>query len=557
MKKLLSFILTSTLSLSLLTLVGCNQGDQTIYADATKDAVYTSQDAVVEVAYAYYRQGVQQNYSQTMSRRNINPSPEDATKDRMIFLDCSSYVNAVYNEAFGINILPYDTLEKSPQTGNYMNYALENLDSPDVVGAWECSDYPTDEARETLLNSIYANLKVGDVIDYRSSSAGHSLIYVGNDTVLHSMGNDFYKANEPMYSHEGSYGKEVNGTVQVMPAKDLFIKSSSNRYLFKDGRVRFCILRPIARGVTVTENTQKRMLAKGLDGEKTSSIGANTALAKGEEITYTVTVKNHRDVAYKNVESKDVLDDNLSFVSGSSGVSCSGQTVTFNKEIKSGETISVSWTAKVKDTATAGAVITSDKTTVAGVKQTTIKTTVSGYTATQLNQVATKAKEYASQNKVFANPIDMIESLYKDALNVTLFDYDNLTTTLDEIIDVENASISTNDITKMVAPNLYGGQDVTKLYRANVDIVRLITTKNLSVGDIIIAESDDIVEGYLFADRVVYIYVGGNQLVSCTSTNKGKVKLVTMSDSQYEKEHVLVTVFAYDRYAVLRPSMAE
>ena len=151
----------------------------------------------------------------------------------------------------------------------------------------------------------------------------------------------------------------------------------------------------------------------------------------------------------------------------------------------------------------------------------------------------------------------MVQSLYKDALTVTLFDYNNLTTTLDEIIDVENASLSSNDITKMVAPNLYGGQDVTKLYRANVDIVRLITTKNLSVGDIIIAESDDIVEGYLFADRVVYIYVGGNQLVSCTSTNKGKVKLVTMSDSQYEKEHVLVTVFAYDRYAVLRPSMAE
>lgn len=552
MKKLLSFILALSLTTTLITFSAC---DEVEYADASKDASYTQEDVAVEVAYAYYRQELQQNYSQTMSRRNINPSPEEATSQHMVFLDCSSYVNAVYYEAFGENIMPYPALEIAPQTGNYMNYAFEHLDSPDVVGAWYTADYTTEDARTTLLNSVKSQLKPGDVIDYRTADAGHALIYVGENKILHSMGNDFVNSSRPESTSEGQKGKEMNGTVQLLEVDELFANKSSNRYLFGSGKVSFCILRPIARGLTTTTETQARMLAKGLDGEKTSNKGVNTALTKGEEITYTLTLKNHRNLAYKNVEIKDVLDNNLTFVSGSDGVSNNGQTVTFNKEIKSGETITVSWTAKVKDTATVGAVIVSDKTTVQGVNQATIKHSVSKLSSENLQAVATKAKQYATEQKVFANPIDMVESLYKDALDITLFDYENLSLALDDIIDIENASIKNSSLSSMVAPDLYGGQKVGKLYRANKDIIRLITTENLTVGDIIIAESDDLVEDEIFPDRVVYIYVGNMQVVSCTTNADGKVKLVTMTDSQYEKTHVLVTIFAYERYAVIRPSM--
>lgn len=555
MKKLLSFILALSLSFALISLTACDKSEDNSYANAEKDAVYTQEDVAVEVAYAFYRQQIQQNYNQTMSRRNINPSPEDATSQHMVFLDCSSYVNAVYYEAFGENIMPYETMEKSPQTGNYMNYAIDNEYSPDVVGAWETKDYQTEEDRATLLNSIKEQLKPGDVIDYRTSGAGHALIYVGDGKILHSIGNDFLTSSRPENSSEGQKGKEPTGTVQLMHVDDMFVKNSGNRYLFKSGILRFCVLRPIARGLTTTQESQARMLAKGLDGEKTSSVGVNTGVSKGEEITYTLTVKNHRDVAYKNVEIKDVLDDNLTFVSGSDGVSNNGQTVTFNKEIKSGETVTVSWTAKVKATANVGAVIVSDKTTVSGVTQATIKNSVSKYSSLQLQTVALKAKEYATQNKVFENPIDMAESLYKDAFGIDVFDYENLALALDDIIDSENATLNNSDLSSMVAPDLYGGQDVTKLYRANKDIIRLITTQNLSIGDIIIAESDNEGEDAIYPDRVVYVYVGDMQLVSCTTNADGKVRLVTMIDNQYNKAHVLVTIFAYDRYAVLRPSM--
>ena len=229
MKKLLSFILASSLSLALVSLTACDKPEDITYADATKDAVYTQEDVAVEVAYAFFRQAIQQNYSQTNSRRNINPSPEDATSQHMIFLDCSSYVNAVYYEAFGENILPYETLEKAPQTGNYMNYALNNPTNSDVIGAWENKDYKTEEARANLLNSIKAQLQPGDVIDYRLADSGHALIYVGNGKILHSIGNDFEMSARPENANEGSKSKEMDGTVHLMDVDDMFVKNSGNR----------------------------------------------------------------------------------------------------------------------------------------------------------------------------------------------------------------------------------------------------------------------------------------------------------------------------------------
>ncbi|MBR2322282.1 MAG: isopeptide-forming domain-containing fimbrial protein [Clostridia bacterium] len=554
MKKLVSFILTLSLTLTLISFSACEEVE---YADATADANYTEADAITEVAYAFYRQGLQQNFNHTMSRQNINPTPEDATSQHMIFLDCASFVNAVYYETFGENVMYYDTEEMIPDSLNFWNYALENEYSAEVIGAWKNRDYKNEDARADLLNSIKEQLEPGDVINLRRGAAGQALLYVGNNTVLHATGNNFYESSRPEVTHEGQTTQELNGAVQIMTLDELFVKNSSTRYLFYFNITSFCVLRPMSRNLELTDNTKARMLAKGLDGEKTSNKGVNTALTKGEEVTYTLTLKNHRDLAYKNVEIKDVLDNNLTFVSGSDGVSCNGQTVTFTKEIKSGETLTVSWTAKVKDTTPSGTVIVSDKTTVNGVKQTTIKNSVSGYTASQLTSVANKAKEYASQGKVFENPIDMVESLYKDALNVELFDYENLSDVLSDIIDDEYYMLNDNSVADMVAPNLYGGQSVTKLYDTDVEIVRLITTQNLSVGDIIIAENDDFVGGQLYPDRVVYVYVGDMQVVACTTngtTNKGKCLLVTMTNNQYEKEHVLVTIFSYKHYAVLRPS---
>lgn len=560
MKKLVSILLTLSLLIVPLSLTGCN------YADAKEDSVYTNSDVVKEVAYAYYYQGKQLNYNQTLSRRNVNVSPEDATSQHLIYLDCSSYVNAVYNEAFGVNIIPDEAVDgvkltsSSPQTGRFKTYVESNPNNEDVIGIWYAKDYSGASEKQACLNEIKSMLEPGDVINYRrSSNTGHAIMYLGNNEIIHSIGDDFSEVKEnsdPWNVYDGKDKGEANGTVQLATVADFFDDSSSSRYLMANVIESIMIIRPLARNLTPTEETKNRMLIKGLELEKTSNKGVNTGVYANEEITYTVTITNNRDKGYKNLVISDVLDSNLSFVSATNKISANGQTVSGKVTVKAGETVSVSWTCKVKSSATAGTVITSNQTTVGGVKLASIQNSVSKFSGEQLNLVALKAKEYAESLKKFNNPIDFVETLYREALSVELFDYDTVYNALGDVIDTENKTLKTEqNIAKMVAPNLYGGYKISSAYTKNNDLVRLITTSNLSIGDVIIAEKDNLTNSDMM--QAVYVYVGGNELVAvdtnATSLYKNRAVLLTMSESRMESSNLLVTIYAFNRYAVLRP----
>ena len=126
----------------------------------------------------------------------------------------------------------------------------------------------------------------------------------------------------------------------------------------------------------------------------------------------------------------------------------------------------------------------------------------------------------------------------------------------------------------MVAPDLYGGRQMSNMYVSDADVVRLIKELNLSVGDIIIADyrtakkdgsGNTMVDGngktvYNVDYYAMYVYVGNGELVmysnETTIAPNGEVcTLKTMDASQYNSSNVLVTLFAYSRYAIIRPSM--
>ena len=118
---------------------------------------YTAvQKYIVETAYAFYYKVPYVDYDQYNARRNNNPDPEDATAQQRIYLDCSSYVNAVYFSTFGANVMPYTISNMAAMTLNFANYAAENQDNVDVVGYFVTSDYRTEEERQRLLNSLYS-----------------------------------------------------------------------------------------------------------------------------------------------------------------------------------------------------------------------------------------------------------------------------------------------------------------------------------------------------------------------------------------------------------------
>ena len=93
----------------------------------TGDTLTQYQEIIKEVAYTYLRQGTQIQYDQTAKppRRNIISSPEDATSQRTVYLDCSSFVNNVYYETFGIHLIRSGASTWSIKTANMLNAARD------------------------------------------------------------------------------------------------------------------------------------------------------------------------------------------------------------------------------------------------------------------------------------------------------------------------------------------------------------------------------------------------------------------------------------------------
>ena len=159
-------------------------------------------------------------------------------------------------------------------------------------------------------------------------------------------------------------------------------------------------------------------------------------------------------------------------------------------------------------------------------------------------------------------------------LGVTEFDkYTTIESMLDELMDTTNDVLNDVEIAKAVAPNLYGGRDMANNYVRNNEIIRMMEEYHLSVGDIILAEfdlynADGAKTGNVV--HVIYVYVGNSQLVCLTDdanhvafTNGtasagaevNKCFTITMSGTKKANTHTLVSVFTYDRWVVLRPSM--
>ena len=524
--------------------------------------ISTQQDIVREIGFAFYRQGTQIYYDQRY--RDENPSPEQATAQQMLYLDCSSFVNAVYYEGFGVNIQGVPVTERSPQTGNYANYAKDNLGkSPDVVGYWETADYTTKDAQRALLESVLSQLQVGDVVNYRhgksSDSSGHALLYIGDGMFLHSTGAQAtFDSTNPDGNKDVANAMEMtHGTVQKIAASALFTDTSSNRYLFRndksDKMYNFCVLRPLAKGLTPTQKTQNRMQLPGISIEKQVLPGIAATVARGETLTYSLIIQNHSDNSYTGVSLEDTLSEHVAFLSGSEGLTVDGQRVTASLSIGPRQSITLRWTAVVKDTAPVGARIESNATALGGVKIFDTANFVGAYTAAQLAAVAQKARDMAANGTAYADPASFARALYKEALGVDILTDTDTAALMASLFAVsENGSPALNAVSplaEMAVPRLEGG---TLLHRIS-DIVAIHTEKDLMLGDLIFCQWS--------GKYRLFVYVGGGELVRIDTVNTAAVLLqngndnVTYHNDSYSINSICSQLRTYELCAVLRPAM--
>lgn len=494
---------------------------------------YDNYDVVTEVAYAFHRQGNQIQYDQTQSRRNLNPSPEDATAANTLYMDCSSYVNGVYYEAFGENVLPYDLQTMRPSTAAFTDYARENPGAVDVIGYWENGDYTTATAINDVLEEVRSQLRVGDLLVYRhgqtEGSSGHVYIYVGEDTFLHCTGSSFVYGDTPSESCDKATADEKTiGAVQTISAQAIFVDTSDKRYLFKvtdsDSVYNFSLLRPLARGLLPTEESKKRMSIRGVDLEKQFS---KSAVCLGDTLTCTLTLTNYSDIR-QTVLLEETLSQNVSYAGGMP--ICVGDRLRWRGGIPAGGSVVVSYTLTVE-----GGGLVESRTSLNGVTASGPAATVSGYSEERLQTVAAQAQRCVG--RTFADPMDLAAELYPE----TDFGGTTAMAVLSAVIDKKNDTCLDHPL---LVPNLYGGLDIKNGFVYDNQRTRLVRQENLAVGDVIVAEYDGICD--------VFLYCGDGLLVQASST--APCTQVTSSGNIYAADDILVTLTAYDRFAVLRPS---
>ena len=526
--------------------------------------IETNQDIVREVAYAYYRQGSQIYYDQTW--RATNFSPEEATAQKQLNLDCSSYVNSVYYEAFGYNVLGIPISQKGPTTENFTTYAKENLGkSADVIGYWETADYTDTSVQKQLLLDVQSSLQVGDIIVFRrgktEATSGHTLIYVGNGKFLHSTGSKCtYSETSPDSSKDVCSKTEYqNGTIGLLNTSELFTNTSSSRYLFKktdsETIFTFCQIRPLALDLKPTEKTENRVKIAGVDVEKTIAPGVGAAVCRGETVTYTLTVKNYSSNRYTGVKFEEILSDSVEFVSGSDCIRADGQKLSAELTIAGGDYFVISWTVRVKADAKDGARIESKNTTVGGVNIFATENYVSAYTDAELKSVADKAKELAESSTTYTDPIEFAKAIYKEALGVDVFDEESAAALLESILTYYNGG---------TRYTVNADSEYADITLADISIGRLMSTalhdstsiveEDLEVGDLIFCE-------WTKGQRL-FVYVGNNEFVMVDTITKtptlvsGGEKSYVLTDSSYVLQNLYNSLRSYPKCVVMRPSIS-
>lgn len=511
-----------------------------------------------ELAYAFYYQLPHVDYDQYNTRRNINPAPEDATAQQRIYLDCSSYVNAVYYNAFGVNILPYTIKEKSANTSNFMTYARENTDAIDVIGYWECRDYTTSEEQQQLLGELLKGLRVGDVIVYRkgnaatlTESSGHALIYVGEGKILHCM-------NTESYEHDGTnpdnaYDYVSNSSIGFESTYNLFENPIASRYLFSKNYVNFTILRPLNRMLTPTEQAEARMTIPSLTMEKLVDKNMYSAVFSDDLLTYTIGLENNGIRTLSGVNLTEYVPAGTEFVEGGEGVTHENGVISWTGNINPGQTAIVRFTVKV--TEGAGKYIESNAGSVNGVHLNKITNTFSKISREKLDEISALGKEIVSNSTEFNDPIEIVNQIYSALLGKDLLDYESITAALEDIIDLEAKAYNKNSaIDGMVMENLTGGYLIRGVNPHHNERIRAIRIEYLTVGDVIIAEHSTSSAG-TEKRQVAFVYLGNNEFLKVDSASGSCTVEVLSSSSNKKIQNLLTSLYSYEKYAFIRPSL--
>lgn len=217
---------------------------------------------------------------QITPRRDKLAPPEAATVQHMLFLDCSSFVNAVYHTAFG-RVLDAD-----------LTWHMAQMIQP-CVFRWQFSHAETPEERRRISRETAALLRPGDLLVMDKGSNGH-VVLIGDGVYYHCD----QKGGEKGYRYDTSQEAFTpGGAVYREPLAALLNSETSNQLdtccVFDNTVQSFCVLRPLPRMGKPTPAVAARLKnAAALHCSVLSSHPGGRSAAPGETVTYTVHIRS-------------------------------------------------------------------------------------------------------------------------------------------------------------------------------------------------------------------------------------------------------------------------
>lgn len=247
--------------------------------------------ALLAMARAYYDRGNAVQYDQrsmdrvlelTPRRRKRMP-PEYANSQEVLFLDCSSYVSAIYYQTFGYE-LPSDL------TWHMIDYVVPR------IFFYEPTHEETPEFMDSMEKEVRGMLQPGDLITIeRVGGNGHVMMYMGDNqftdcTPPAGMPNsyDYTQRKNNMYEHGGIWLKSADRLFEKDEGETL------RRYsIFCAVTRRVSIARPMdLLGDPLPQALVRLEGAKDLWCSVENSAPGLTQVRPGDRVNYRVTVRN-------------------------------------------------------------------------------------------------------------------------------------------------------------------------------------------------------------------------------------------------------------------------
>ena len=524
---------------------------------ADPEGLTEAQKALLATARAYFWRGYRLQYDDTrMSATYQSQSdrgefrwqiglyqPEDYTSEKWGYVNCAAFTYDLYLNALGMDLGGLYTTAKL--ASYYVNGGAEGaLMYPYNLFTSSCTG---ENAQNAEIERFMSTLEVGDLIVVRrNSGSGHVMMYVGNDTVIHSSGSSF------------DYGKDsetYEPTVRYMNIRGYLFHPEATNYIFREDNyvTQLCVVRPLDKfSGTIPENTVNRIENLGdIISEKLSSHREGMTVNTGETITYTFRIKNVGTAAKALTVTDKIPSGTVLASSGDARVS--GDTLSWQISVAPGEEISVSYSVRV--TATAGTFICGKYGSVGGVSHNCpgvyVGATLDGSEQARLLESVNKFRESNPQK---LTGLALVDAIYRDAgltspLGVSdsaprssLFKSvkDSTGNSLVWTLNTESAYYSA------VAPTLYGGRrfftpmKYTDAKKINSDRSRLAREQALVIGDILITKFS--------SSEAMYMYVGDGVLVNL-------MKVEMPADNYTATVRLMRMNSAGNYYAVLRPSL--